>query len=105
MSFVLAGLFAVAASGQSSQTIAPQTVEIASGNLHLKAYLWKPVGLGPFPAVLFNHGRSNGPQQHTHKLTITEAAQILGPVFVKHGYVFLYLFRRGKVFQQTKESL
>ena len=50
--------------------------------------------IGPFPAVLFNHGRGNGPQQHTHKLTITEAAQILGPVFVKHGYVFLYLFRR-----------
>jgi dienelactone hydrolase len=45
---------------------------------------------------VFNHGRSNGPQQHTNKLTITEAAQILGPVFVKHGYVFLYLFRRGE---------
>ena len=45
---------------------------------------------------MFNHGRSFGPQQHTNELTITEAAQILGPVFVKHGYVFLYLFRRGE---------
>jgi fermentation-respiration switch protein FrsA (DUF1100 family) len=45
---------------------------------------------------VFNHGRSFGPQQHTNKLTITEAAQILGRVFVKHGYVFLYLFRRGE---------
>jgi dienelactone hydrolase len=94
--FVLAGSFSVAASAQSSQTIAPQTVEITSGTLRLKAFLWKPEGPGPFPAVVFNHGRSYGPQQHTHKLTITEAAQILGPVFVSHGYVFLYLFRRGE---------
>src|ERR1700722_10925916 len=96
LSFVLSGLFSVAASGQSSKTIAPQTVEIASDTLRLKAFLWKPEGPGPFPAVVFNHGRSYDPQQHTHKLTITEAAQILGPVFVKHGYVFLYLFRRGE---------
>jgi carboxymethylenebutenolidase len=96
LSVVLAGLFSVAASGQSLQSIAPQTVEIANGKLCLKAYLWKPAGPGPFPAIVFNHGRSNDPQQHTQKLTITEAAQILGPVFVKHGYVFLYLFRRGE---------
>jgi dienelactone hydrolase len=96
LSFVLAGLFSLAASGQSSQTIAPQIVEIPSDTLCLKAFLWKPAGPGPFPAVVFNHGRSYGPQQHTHKLTITEAAEILGPVFVKHGYVFLYLFRRGE---------
>ena len=94
--FVLGLLLPVAASGQSTQTIAPQVVEIPSGNLRLKAYLWKPVGTGPFPAVLFNHGRSNQPQQYTRKLTITAAAQVLGPVFVKHGYAFLYLFRRGE---------
>jgi carboxymethylenebutenolidase len=94
--FVLAGLFSVAAWGQSPRTIAPQSVEVASGTLRLKAFLWKPAGPGPFPAVVFNHGRSYSPQQHTEKLTITEAAQILGPVFVKHGYVFLYLFRRGE---------
>lgn len=102
LSFVLAGLFSVAASGQSSQASAPQTVEIASCSLRLKAFLWRPAGPGPFPAVMFNHGRSNGPQQHTRKLTITEAAQILGPVFAKHGYVFLYLFRRGERLQQPK---
>jgi len=96
LSLVLAALFLVAASGHSSLTIAPQTIEIANGGLRLKAYLWKPAGFGPFPAVAFNHGRSNDPQQHTQKLTITEAAQTLGPVFVKHGYVFLYLFRRGE---------
>lgn len=81
---------------QISPPTVPTTVEIASGALRLKAYLWQPPGPGPFPAVLFNHGRSDSPQQHTRTLTITTAAQILGPVFAKHGYVFLYLFRRGE---------
>lgn len=88
-------LIASATVAQSAPPVAPQTVEIPSGTLRLKAYLWKPPGAGPFPAVVFNHGRSYTPQQHTRKLTITAAAQVLGPVFVKHGYVFLYPFRRG----------
>lgn len=46
--------------------------------------------------MLFNHGRSDGPQQHSRKITITDAANVLGPIFVKHGYAFLYLFRRGE---------
>jgi len=29
-------------------------------------------------------------------LTLEQAAQILGPVFVRHGFVFLYPFRRGE---------
>jgi dienelactone hydrolase len=33
---------------------------------------------------------------HTGDLAITEAAARLAPVFVKHGYAFLYLFRRGQ---------
>lgn len=93
---LLALLISSAANAQWSQPLAPQTVEVPSRGVHLKAFLWKPAGLGPFPAVMFNHGRSNRPQQHTRKLTITDAAQVLGPVFARHGYVFLYLFRRGE---------
>jgi len=93
---LLALLISGATMAQSSQSVTPQTVEISSGSLRLKAFLWKPAGPGPFPAVVFNHGRSNTPQQHTRNLTITAAAQVLGPVFVKHGYVFLYLYRRGE---------
>jgi dienelactone hydrolase len=90
--------FALALSGSAlGQTpAAPQTVEVVSGRLHLKAFLWKPAGPGPFPAVLYNHGRSNSPQQYNQKFTNTEAAKVLGPVFVKHGYVLLHLFRRGE---------
>jgi dienelactone hydrolase len=89
-------IFAGAALAQSSLPVTFQTVEVPSGSLRLKAYLWKPAGAGPFPAVLFNHGRSDHPQQRRDKLTITAGAQVLGPVFAKHGYVFLYLFRRGE---------
>ena len=76
----------------------PQTVEIPSGSLRLKGLLWKPQGPGPFPAVVFNHGRSDTPQQHSLrlKLKLEQAAQILGPVFVRYGFVFLYPFRRGE---------
>jgi dienelactone hydrolase len=70
------------------QTLAaPDTVALQSGSLTLRGLLWKPDGAGPFPAVLYNHG--SGPQSD-----LTRPAK-LGPVFARHGYVLLYLFRRG----------
>ena len=94
--FLFVLLFPYTAVGQSSALVAPQTVEIPSGNLRLKAFLWKPAGLGPFPAVLFNHGSGGADAAHTAGMPITEAAERLAPLFVKHGYAFLYLFRRGQ---------
>jgi dienelactone hydrolase len=93
--FVLALLVLGVAVCQSSPSIPAQTVEIRSGTLRLKAFLWMPAGRGPFPAVLFNHGSGGADPEHTAGLTMTEAAQQLGPLFVQHGYAFLYLFRRG----------
>jgi dienelactone hydrolase len=81
--------------GQSRKT-APNIVEISSGHLRLKAFLWKPAGPGPFPAVLFNHGSGGADAAHTAGIPITEAAERLAPLFVKHGYAFLFLFRRGQ---------
>jgi len=66
---------------------APDTVIVESGGLKLRALLWRPAGSGPFPAVLFSHG--SGPQTQVHR------PRTLGPVFSAHGYVFLYLYRRG----------
>jgi dienelactone hydrolase len=80
----------------SARTQAPQTVEIPVHNLRLKAYLWKPAGSGPFPAVLFNHGSGGATADQTAGMPITEAAARLAPVFVKHGYAFLFVFRRGQ---------
>ena len=64
---------------QGAPKPAPQTVEIPSGNLRLKGLLWKPQGPGPFPAVVFNHGRSDTPQLHSRqlKLMIEDAAEVL----------------------------
>ena len=84
------------AMGQPSQSVASQTVEISSGALRLKALFWIPPGPGPFPAVLFNHGSGGADAAHTAGLPMTEAAEKLGPLFTKHGYAFLFLFRRGQ---------
>jgi carboxymethylenebutenolidase len=73
---------------------APDTVVVQSGGLRLRALLWHPPGAGPFPALLFNHGSghatgsSSGRRDQRHP-------ELLGPAFAGHGYVFLYLFRRG----------
>jgi carboxymethylenebutenolidase len=74
------------AEGQTATSGAAARVVVQSGTLRLTGLLWKPAASGPFPAVLFNHGA--GPND-------TARAEVLGPVFAKHGYLFLYLFRRG----------
>jgi dienelactone hydrolase len=77
-------------------SIVPETIVVPSGKLRLKAFLWKPNGPGPFPTVLFNHGSGGADADHTAGLPITEAAEKIAPLFLKHGYAFLYLFRRGQ---------
>jgi len=94
LAFLFAPLSVVLAIDEPA-SIVPETVVVPSGNLRLKAFLWKPNGRGPFPTVLFNHG-SGGDADHTAGLPMTEAAGKLAPLFLKHGYAFLYLFRRGQ---------
>ena len=88
-------LLSCVAVSQSPPSIAPQIVVVPSGNLRLKGYLWRPAGAAPAPAVLFVHG-SGTDALHTSDFAITEAAERLAPTFTKHGYAFLYLFRRGQ---------
>jgi carboxymethylenebutenolidase len=82
----------IAVSGQSATPAGPETVAVSSGALKLTGLLWKPSSSGPFPAVLFNHGGGRDPG----------GAQAIGPVFAKHGYVFLFLFRRGQGLSATQ---
>jgi dienelactone hydrolase len=84
-------LTSVPAAGATSQTgsASPDTVLIRSGALTLHALLWHPAGRGPFPAVLFNHG--SGPADSA----LGAQRMALGPLFARHGYVCLFLFRRG----------
>jgi dienelactone hydrolase len=95
LAFLFAPLSVALAIGQP-RSILPETIVIPSGNLQLKGFLWKPNVPGPFPTVLFNHGSGGADADHTAGLPITEAAEKLAPVFLKHGYAFLYLFRRGQ---------
>lgn len=79
--------------GQSASSVAADRVVVPSGTLHLTGLLWKPTGTGPFPAVLFSHGAGRADPAR---------AEDIGPVFAKHGHVFLYLFRRGAGLSATQ---
>jgi dienelactone hydrolase len=89
-------LMSVALATDQPAFIVPEKVVVPSGKLRLRAFLWEPSGPGPFPAVLFCHGSGGADADHTAGLPITEAAEKLAPMFLKHGYAFLYLFRRGQ---------
>jgi len=73
----------------------PEVVVVHSGSATLRALLWRPPGRGPFPAILLNHGSGRTPEQLNRLGPYENQAEILGPVFARHGYVFLFPFRRG----------
>src|SRR5712664_913229 len=90
---VLTAALGTTARGQS--TGGPETVVVHNGPITLHALLWRPQGRGPFRAILLNHG-SGRTREELERLGPYEGqAEILGPVFSRHGYVFLFLFRRG----------
>jgi carboxymethylenebutenolidase len=68
---------------------ASEFVTFASGNRTLKGVLFKPEGAGPFPAVVYNHGSGAG-------MLSQPAFDALGPIFVRHGWVFFGPYRRGQ---------
>jgi dienelactone hydrolase len=90
---VLAFGHAMTTEGQTLR--GPETVEVHNGSITLHALLWRPEGRGPFPAVLLNHGSGRTREELERLGPYERQADVLGPVFARHGYVFLYLFRRG----------
>jgi len=84
---------AAAARGQSGG--GPETVVVHNGPIVLHAQLWRAQGRGPFPAILLNHG-SGRTREELERLGPYEGqAKTLGPVFARHGYLFLFPFRQG----------
>jgi dienelactone hydrolase len=82
---------------QAQNQITPDTVSVLSGELTLKALLWRPAGKGPFPTIIFCHGSLGGSDtihNPVHEISL------LGPVFATRGYLFLGLFRRGAALSQ-----
>src|SRR5947199_25487 len=90
---VILMLTAVTTWGETSG--GPETVLIHSGSATLHAMLWRPQGRGPFPGILLNHGSGRTREDLERLGPYEHSAEKLGPVFARHGYVFLYLFRRG----------
>src|SRR5207244_4183342 len=66
-----------------------ETVTFPSGEVTLHGVLYKPEGIGPFPAVIYNHGSAPG-------MMSEQAFAVLGPVFASHGWVFFGPYRRGQ---------
>ena len=92
-SLVLALALATTIRGQPA--VRSETVVVHNGQITLRGLLWRPRGRGPFPAILLNHG-SGRTREKLERLGPYEGqAEILGPVFARHGYAFLFLFRRG----------
>ena len=81
--------------GAISSAAEPDTIVVRSGELRLSGLLWRPEGRGQFPAVLFNHGSGHATGVDASGRRDQRHPEALGPVFARHGYVFLYLFRRG----------
>ena len=53
----------------------------------LQAWLWRPTGAGPFPALVYNHGSEQDP--------IVGTQSQIGTFFVAHGYAVLFPYHRG----------
>ena len=101
--FVFASLLTGTAFGQPPRSIAGQLVEIPSGNLRLKAFLWKPTGKGPFAAVLFNHGSGGPDAAHTAGMPITEAAERPLRSLSITGTLFSIFFAAVTVLQRARD--
>jgi dienelactone hydrolase len=68
---------------------AAEEVSFSNGTVQLKGVLYKPEGTGPFPVLLFNHGSAPG-------MLNRQAFDLLGPLFVRHGWAFFAPYRRGQ---------
>lgn len=60
-----------------------------SGSLTLAGYLYRPVGAGPFPAVIYNHG-----SREAHERDPVPWVRVAG-LYVDAGYAVLVVERRG----------
>ena len=89
------GATALAQTSLAQTSSSGETVVVHNGAVTLHALLWRPQGKGPFPAILLNHGSGRTPEDLKQLGPYEKQADVLGPTFARHGYVFLYLFRRG----------
>ena len=75
------------AHGQASNTYSE--VFYPSGGLRIQAYVYKPDGGGPFPAVIYNHGSRAGRERDSVPF------EHIGTLLTHAGYAVLVPERRG----------
>lgn len=97
MFLVVTAIFtcSLATIGLAQPTAEPKTVTVQNGSTTLHALLWRPQDRGRFPAILLNHGSGRTGEELKRLGPYEGQAETLGPVFARHGYVFLFLFRQG----------
>jgi dienelactone hydrolase len=66
-------------------------VQIPAGDITLETTVFKPDGAGPFPTIVFNHGKLPGPAREQPR----NRPLALAREFVRHGYVVVVPNRRG----------
>jgi len=88
---IAAIVFACALLASARAQDAPPWKDIAytSGGLRIQAYLYKPDGEGPFPAVIYNHGSREGYERASRPF------EYIGRMLAGAGYVVLVPERRG----------
>ncbi len=67
------------------QKLVPEVVYYTSDSLHLKGYLYKPSGKGPFPVFMWNHDSEKNP----------DSSKTLASFWVKQGFIFFKPIRSG----------
>lgn len=89
--FFLSSILSIslAYASESKNSYVRQEVQFKNKSLTLGGILYKPYGEGPFPTVLYNHGSAPGALNN-------QAAEILGPLYAKHGWVYFMPYRRGQ---------
>jgi acetyl esterase/lipase len=79
----------------TSRTYPFEIVKIPSGGLTIFGAMWKPVGNGPFPTMIYNHGSEE-------KVALVAGEQKgygnIGPFYVSKGFAFVIPLRRGHYF-------
>lgn len=81
---------APAARGQPAPSAPYTEAFYPSGTLRIQAYVYRPAGPGPFPAVICNHG-SRPPRRERESVPFEH----IGRLLMRAGYVVLVTERRG----------
>jgi len=69
----------------NTNSVQPELVSFPSGALTLHGFIYKPTGVGPFPAVIYNHGSNKLPGD----------GGLLGRFWTTNGFVFFFPHRSG----------